>query len=251
MSGRGSFEWTERKARWYMRAVRYNNYPLELLKVIFPLLKDCSSVLDVGAGCGAFAFPLARVLPSVTALEPAPPMAALMRSEAARLKLPNVDIVEADFRKADIAPHDAVLCAFVKEAAEDLEGFLGWVERVAKRRVILVRTARRDEDKLFLRELQELLFGTSRPGPTDYMNTLSRLHGLGIFANVRTVEFSLDQPFDDLDEAVAFWREYLGVDDSSHDEALGAFLQERLAATGGGLVAPVRHTSAVLWWERS
>ena len=249
MSDRRPFEWTEQKALWYMRAVRYNRYPLELLKAILPLLKDCSSVIDVGAGCGAFTFPLARLLPAVTALEPSRPMADLLRHEAARLGLDNVRLVEADFQRADLPPHDAVLCAFVQEAIEHLEEFLSWVERVCKRRVILTRFARTGEDKLFLRELRTLIHGRTRPERRDYLDAVIRLHEKGVLANVRMVEFRLDQPFDDLEQAVAFWREYLGIEDGRHDETLRSFLGRRLVAADGGLVAPVRHTTAVIWWD--
>lgn len=230
--------------------MEYNNYPLDLLKVILPLLKGCKSVVDVGAGCGAFALALARVLPSVTALEPSSAMARLLGQRARSMGLSNVELIEAPFQKAEVAPHDAVLCAFVHEAHEELEGFLQWVERVAKRRVILTRLARRvGDDKLFLGELSRLVGLEGPPKRCDYLETIVKLHERGIFANARMVEFSLDQPFDDLDEAVQFWREYLGIEDDRHDEALRGFLQERLVAKGGPLVAPVRNLAAVLWWD--
>lgn len=249
MSKRSPFEWTERKAHWYLKAVNYSDYPVDLLKAILPLLKGCQSVIDVGAGCGAFSLPLARVLPSVTAVEPSAPMAQLLRREADHLGLANVRVIESSFQEADVAPHDAVLCAFVYEAHEELDAFLPWVERAAKRRVILTRFARTGDDKLFLRELNSLIHGKDHPGKCDYLETVVRLHERGIFANVRIVKFQLDQPFDDLDEAVDFWREYLELEDGRHDGRLREFLSERLVAAEGGLVAPVRHTSAVLWWD--
>lgn len=249
MSDRSPFEWTDRKAHWYLKAVDYSDYPVALLRVILPLLKGCRSVVDVGAGCGAFSLPLARVLPEVTAIEPSGSMAHLLRQEADRLGLANVQVIESSFQEADVVPHDAVLCAFVYEAHEELDAFLPWVERVAKRRVILTRFARTGEDKLFLRELNSLIYGKDHPGKCDYLETVVRLHERGIFTNVRIVKFQLDQPFSDLDEAVGFWREYLEIEDGRHDERLREFLSDRLVTVDGGLVAPVHHTSAVLWWD--
>jgi SAM-dependent methyltransferase len=246
---REPFQWTEQKAFWYLRAVEYNDYPVALLKVILPLLKGCKSVVDVGAGCGAFALALARVLPTVTALEPSPAMAGLLRQRALSMGLSNIELIEAPFQEAEVAPHDAVLCAFLQEAHEELESFLSWVERVAKRRVILVRSARRGEDKLFLGELSRLVGGKEHPKRSDYLETVVKLHERGIFTNVSMVEFNLDQPFDDLDEALQFWREYLKLEDDHHDEALREFLGGRLVGVEGGPVASVPHLSAVLWWD--
>lgn len=249
MSHLPSFSWSERKALWYLRAVRYSDYPLELLRVILPLLKGCRSVLDLGAGCGAFALPLARVVPSVTALEPSAGMAALLHKEVRRLALTNVELIEAGYQEAEVAPHDAVLCAFVHEATGELDAFLPWVRRIAKRRVVLARFARTGEDKLFLRELAGLVGAEPPRERGDYLEAVVGLYERGVRANVRMVDFRLDQPFDDLDEAVSFWREYLELEDDRHDGLLREFLAERLIDADGGLVAPVRHTGAVIWWD--
>jgi precorrin-6B methylase 2 len=227
---REPFQWTEQKAFWYLRAVEYNDYPVALLKVILPLLKGCKSVVDVGAGCGAFALALARVLPTVTALEPSPAMAGLLRQRALSMGLSNIELIEAPFQEAEVAPHDAVLCAFLQEAHEELESFLSW-------------------DKLFLGELSRLVGGKEHPKRSDYLETVVKLHERGIFTNVSMVEFNLDQPFDDLDEALQFWREYLKLEDDHHDEALREFLGGRLVGVEGGPVASVPHLSAVLWWD--
>jgi tRNA1(Val) A37 N6-methylase TrmN6 len=44
-----------------------------VLAAAAPVLSECRSALDVGAGFGALALPLARRIAHVTALEPAPP----------------------------------------------------------------------------------------------------------------------------------------------------------------------------------
>ncbi|MBI2544240.1 MAG: hypothetical protein HYW16_03325 [Candidatus Rokubacteria bacterium] len=67
--------WTERKVAWYRRALRRSDFAPKVLGAIAPLVEECETALDVGAGCGALAIPLARRLRRVTALEPAPAMA--------------------------------------------------------------------------------------------------------------------------------------------------------------------------------
>jgi len=65
--------WTERTVAWYARAVARSDFAPRVLAVIGPALDECKSALDVGAGCGALALPLARRMGWVTAVEPTAP----------------------------------------------------------------------------------------------------------------------------------------------------------------------------------
>ncbi|HSR25862.1 MAG TPA: methyltransferase domain-containing protein, partial [Candidatus Eisenbacteria bacterium] len=87
--------WTARTAGWYRRAAERGDYAARVLDAIGPRLDACETALDVGAGCGALAVPLARRLRAVTALEPSPAMADGLRGWAAEAGLGNVTVVEA------------------------------------------------------------------------------------------------------------------------------------------------------------
>ncbi|MFQ6111804.1 MAG: hypothetical protein ACE5LX_07205, partial [Nitrospinota bacterium] len=82
----------------------------------------------------------------------------------------------------------------------------------------------------------------------DYRDRLGELRGLGLKVRRSVIEYDLDQPFRDLDEAVDFWRELLGLKPGPHDELLASFLSERLERTPEGLVRRIRSRSALLWW---
>lgn len=45
--------WGKGKARWYGEALLYSDYGDKVCEVILPIVRGCSSLLDVGAGCGA------------------------------------------------------------------------------------------------------------------------------------------------------------------------------------------------------
>jgi methylase of polypeptide subunit release factors len=87
--------WTDRTVTWYRRAAERGAYAARVLDAIGPRLDSCGTALDVGAGCGALAVPLARRLREVTALEPSPAMARGLRRWAAEAGLANVTVVEA------------------------------------------------------------------------------------------------------------------------------------------------------------
>lgn len=85
--------------------------------------------LDVGAGIGLVALPLAqRVEPggSVTALEAAPLYAETMREEAARKDIANLEIVEGDVRsyKPERGAYDLIFARWVFSFLPDVERVL-------------------------------------------------------------------------------------------------------------------------------
>ena len=61
--------WTPRKVAWYERALARGDYAATVLGALAPVLAECETALDVGAGCGALALPLAERLRRVTAVE--------------------------------------------------------------------------------------------------------------------------------------------------------------------------------------
>ena len=65
--------WSDRVVAWYRRAAERGDYAARVIDAIGPALDSCHTALDVGAGCGALAIPLARRLQQLTALEPRPP----------------------------------------------------------------------------------------------------------------------------------------------------------------------------------
>jgi len=69
---------------------------------------------------------------------------------------------------------------------------------------------------------------------------------MGIYANVEVVDYDFDQPFRDIAEAVAFWKNHMGLTGGEHDETLREFLSGRLERSGDLLWARVPKRSAVL-----
>lgn len=127
--------WTERTVAWYARADARSDYAAKVLTAAQTALAGCRSALDVGAGFGALALPLARRLPRVTALEPSPAMAAALRGAAARGGLGNVTVVESAWGQTALATHDLVVCAHVGPLLGPESAFLSALRAVARRAV--------------------------------------------------------------------------------------------------------------------
>jgi hypothetical protein len=241
--------WSPRKVAWYQRALERSDYAGEVLAAIEPLLADSQTALDVGAGCGALAIPLAKRLRRVTALEPSPEMARALVEQARRLALANVRVIEAAWGGPPVEPHDLVLCAHVGGLTDGGSPFLGEVSAWARRGVAIVRDAGHGADKFFFGELYPRLLGRPYEHCCDYADTVEGLAGLGIAPTVTPISYRSDQPFTDLEEACDFFEEYLGVSGPEVRAFLRDFLAARLVKEGPTLVAPYPKQAAVIWWR--
>ena len=240
--------WSERTVRWYQRALARSDYAAAVLDALEPVLAGCRSALDVGAGCGALAIPLAGRLERVTALEPAPAMADALRRTAAARDLGHLEVVEAAWGEVTLDRHDLVLCAHVGELTRGDADFLREAPALAGRAVALVRDAGREADKFFFRELYPRLLGRPYGTGRDHAETLEALARLGVVPAVRPIAYRSDQPFDDLEEACDFWEEYLGVAGPDVRAFLRQFLARRLTPEPGGWIAPYPKQAVVVWW---
>ena len=241
--------WTDQTAAWYRRAAERGDYAARVLEAIGPRLDSCRTALDVGAGCGALAIPLARRLREVTALEPSPAMARELQRWAAEAGLGNVRVIEAAWGEVPVGPHDLVLCAHVGGLLRGAGSFVREIGQLA-RLVVLVRalTPGPGEDKFFFRELYPALLGRPYRRTCEDEDAMAALRALGARASVTEIAYRSDQPFRDLAEACDFWMVYLGLSDSKSRAYLAAFLQERLVRRDGEWIAPFRKRAAVIIW---
>jgi hypothetical protein len=240
--------WDSDKAEWYNRALKHSRYPAEVMRALEPLLSNCRTAIDVGAGCGALTIPLAYRLDKVTALEPAPAMLNILRREARTLSLNNIEFLQCEWGEIDAGRHDLLLCANVPGVTDDPHGFAGPMASAAEKYVVLIQGAGRERDKFYFRELYPLLLNEEYPPRPDYLQVYARLHEMGICADVRIIKYNLDQPFEDLEEAVAFWKSYLPPFPPQRDNLLRSHLEDRLEEEGGILWARMPKRSAVIWW---
>ena len=241
--------WSERRVAWYRRANTRSNYARRVLGAVDDLVSGCVSALDVGAGFGALALPLARRGLRVTAIEPAAAMARALREDASTLGLSDVTVLEAAWGEVDVAPHDVVVCAHVGPLLAPGAPFMRAIPRLARRSVVLVRDAPGGGDKFFFRELYPRLRGERYERESDLDEMLAAIRRRGVRPIVMPVEYDSDQPFDSLEEACDFWMDYMQLDGDAVRAELRSFLGDRLRRDGQHWIAAFHKRAVIVHWN--
>lgn len=229
-----------------MREDRRAGSPGPTLDLVLGFLGEAGSVLDVGAGTGRLAVPIARRGHRVTAVEPSPEMAAEARAAAGGLP---VEVIEGRWPEAaaTVGRFDVALSAHVVYDVADIAPFLRALGEAAP---VAVVECGADHPWVSLTPLYLALHGLDRPaGPTveDLVGVVAEVAGV----RPRVVRWRAERPlrFADRQEALAFYRRRLVLPPARTPE-LEALLEPRLRTEGGWVLAgdPVRE-SATLWWE--
>lgn len=241
--------WNRLKANWYHRGLAYSTFPDVALSCILPRIKDAVTVLDIGAGCGTLSIPLAKAGKKVTALDAAPSMIELLEKDIEQEGIKGIKTIRAAWGEVALKAHDVVLLANVPTILQEPEPFLKEVGALARKAVFIIENADPKGDKFYYRELYPLVFNRPFGERSDYLKTYTALHSMGIYANVEIIEYDFDQPFDSIDEAVEFWKEYMGIVTEEHDRTLRGFLEKKLVRKKKIYLARFHKRSAVIWWK--
>ena len=243
--------WNRLKAQWYAEGVKHSTLGRIAVPFIIEHSKGARNYLDIGSGCGTLAVPLAAAGKRVTAFDSSEAMIELLDLEIKRKKLTGIKTINLEWDSSKVKPHDVIICSNIPALVRERPTFLDEITALARKYVFIIESAGPDADKFYYKELYPLLFNREFPPRRDYISTYSRLHAMGIYANVQVIEYDFDQPFGNIDEAVDFWKEYLGLVTPEHDETLKKFLRKKLRKKNRGLVAPFRKRSAITWWKQT
>jgi SAM-dependent methyltransferase len=201
-----------------------------------PWLAPSRTLLDVGAGAGRYAVPLARRLDWVTAVEP---------SQGMREHIPpldNLTIIASGWEDAEPAPADLVICVNVLYSITEPVPFIQKLESHARERVFVVLRdgALPHPAKLIAPELAR------EPGIRDCFLLLRQL---GVTPDLAMMRYPVPFKFESMEEAVEDCRLRLGSD---WEESAGRALLESylLPQEDGTLLYEAGEvTSGVLHWK--
>ena len=211
-----------------------------------------SSAIDVGAGTGRYALPLAASIAHVTAVDPSAAMLDVLRREAAATGTPNVTTVQSRWEEADVEPADVAFSSYVLALVADAPAFVRKLEAAARNKVLLYVGAFCAD--AVLDPLWRHFHETPRtPGPS-YLDALAVLREIGIAPRVKVVELPNRRRFATVAEAAEHYRDWLFLDDTpAVRRELEELLSTWLLGRRGALRPPLRTIPAAIvdWVPRA
>ncbi len=169
---RPSDHWTQYARQFKADPRRTGDALVEWLRA---RLLPSDALLDVGAGGGRLALPLALSCRSVTAVEPSPSMCDVLRETAAESGI-SVNVVESDWLSAEVEPADVSLCSHVVYVVEGIEPFVRKLERHSRRLALVVMFQSAPQSQLYA--LWEQVHGEPRhalPSLPQFRDVLDEL----------------------------------------------------------------------------
>ena len=221
--------------------------PDPLLDHVVSRLTPEMTVLDVGAGIGRWALPIARRVRRVTAVEPLPGMRQVLVERAAAQGIANLDVIDSPWLTAQVRPHDAVVAAHATYTTTDLVGFVRKMEACTRRSCYLVLRVPAHDG--ILGDLSERINRRWHDSP-NFIVGYNLLLSVGFHPNVLMEPAAVRHWTDPtLDAALARAKRHLHLDDDRHDGAIREVLDRRLVLADGIYRWPDGMRSALIWWD--
>jgi len=223
-AGHSEPRYWDRRAKTFARTTQARAD--EFLRVLEPYLSPRKTVIDVGAGAGRHAVPLAERVEWVTAVEP---------SEGMRAEIPprdNMTVVASTWEDAEVAPADLVICSHVLYGVADPVPFLAKMNGAARERVFAVM--RETELPHPGAEVRRRLLGDAGPRMPRFSDLFMLLLQMGMAPDVHFLSYPVMHRYADMDEALADSRAMVGA--GWEEEKGRAALQEIVWPDGGEIV---------------
>lgn len=213
------------------------------------ITKD-SSVLDIGAGFGRLAIPLAKEVRKLTALEPAWPYRNVMKEKAAKEGVRNMEFAQDLWKDFPLnEKYDFVYSTWsgaVRDPASLMkmhEASLGYCA------LELGASSLKVWD--FAGHIYPMIVGEDFRPPGNYLNIITTLYDHGIYANLETWRLDREINYQTMEAAIELWK--ISLENYTHvtedaEEKLRRFYQSRMNQDGS-YTFRVKGANCMIWWK--
>ena len=202
-----------------------------LLNHLRQLVTSEQVVLDVGAGGGRLALPLALKAKKVVAVEPSPSMCRVLREASVEFGVQNVQVVESEWLGAEVPLVDVAICCHVLYVIRDIEAFVRKLEKHAKQVLVVVYQAPPQSP---VYPFWEMIHGVPRLPLPSLPELLNVLEQLGVKPQVEIIHTGRNRGFKTLESAKEQLARRLYVTpDTPEMERLEALLPQVLSEIDG------------------
>lgn len=237
-------------ASFYKLWSEHDEYPTKLLQRI--QMQREWSVLDIGCGTGVIAIAAAMRANRVTALDVSARMLEILKNEADRRYLGNIQYLHRTWESirigTDIKPHDVVITSRAIARTGDLEKSLKKIDEAATRYAYV--TAWGGEQGEFTREFREALGHEYKDTPDD-IYVYNILRQMGIHPNVEQIECSNTIRYENYNQALSSYKVLFNLTQKEEDIALGFIMKHLNRRKDGRYELPeTRIIWSLIWWKK-
>jgi SAM-dependent methyltransferase len=244
-------KWKDRARIFYQRVTERWKRPdphRDFIVSGISAFKD-ATVLDIGAGTGAWAILLSKYVRKVTAVEPSAEMREILKENLEKESIGNVEVINGFWPVNGIEPHDFTLASHSIYGCEDIRGFINaMTEATVKTCFMLLRAP--DHNGL-LAMAANRIWGYPYDSP-NFQVAYNAMLQMGIFPNILMENKGMwpvwkNNSFEDALDRI---RVRFGVEKGSeHDFYLNGLLKTRLTEKDGKIVWPSEVRTGLIYWN--
>jgi SAM-dependent methyltransferase len=213
-----------------------------------------SRVLDIGAGPGTLAIPLAPLVREITAVEPGAGMVEVLKAHAEREKITTITCVQKTWEDTDpmqdlSGPYDTVI-ASLSLTMYDIREALIKMDNVSSGSVHLFWFMDMPFWERMYADLWEPLHGSPYyPGPkADCL--FGVLCQMGIYPDVRMLPLQKEYRFGNREELLGFFRRRFGATSPEREQVVDNYAASLIRQEGHDVVVGGNSTFAHIWWTK-
>jgi len=250
-----SHNWNRRENAERYDSTSRSEYDERVLTTINGLdITKESRVLDIGAGPGTLAIPLASRVKEITAIEPGEGMTAILNERMKKKGITNIKIIgkrwEDTVPERDLFGQYDVVVASLSLTMEDIRLALHTMDTVSRGSVYLFWFVDMPFWERMYADLWEPLHGLPYyPGPkADCL--FGVLYQMGIYANVAMLPLRKEYRFGTMIEMTAFFRRRFNVTRPEQERVLDDYLKPLIRTEGSEIVLSGNSAFAKIWWRK-
>ena len=219
------------------------------------------TVLDIGAGTGVFALPLAENVKRVVAVEPSPGMLDILKKSATERNLTKIECINKKWENVSTdelldmnrGKFDVVICSHALYYITDLHRSFRRMNDVSSGHVFLfTEGGGNGADRASYSRLWERLHKEPLPAYPDYACLYMVLREIGIHPNIEMLDTYSKREVGSADEAVDRWKDHLGIEGEPSVEqrdAIREFITGKIKEEDGRLYLESRSEDALIYWK--
>ena len=244
-------KWKDRAKGFYARVRERWSKPDPHRDFIVSMISSVrnATVLDIGAGTGAWAILLSRSAQKVTAIEPSADMRQILKENLENEGIDNVEVLDGFWPVSGMEPHDFSLSSHSVYGCEDLPGFVCAMTNSTKHTCFMLLRAP-DYNGLMAMAANRV-WGQPNDSP-NFQVAYNAMIQMGMFPNVLMEEKSMWPGWTNksFEEALDRVRSRFGVEkDSDHDSYLKTLLNKHLKETNGKVQWPSETRTGLVYWN--